>query len=77
MKTVNTVHYPTGIVYTKACAAALHFYLTYYAPVATHESIRVLIACSGGERKTLVEAADIDDVYLYGKLDITIAEKVT
>ena len=43
-----------------------------YAPVATHESIRVQIACSAGERKTFIEGADIDNAYLYGKLDIPI-----
>ena len=42
-----------------------------YAPVA-HESIRVLIACSAGERRTFIEGSDIDNAYLYGKLDIPI-----
>ena len=43
-----------------------------YAHIETHESIRVLIVCSAGERKTFIDGADIDNAYLHGNLDISI-----
>ena len=43
-----------------------------YAPVATHESRRELIAYSAIERKKLIEGADIEDAYLYRKLNVPI-----
>ena len=45
---------------------------SFNAPIATHESIRVLISCSAGERKTFIAGADVRNAYLYGKLGIPI-----
>ena len=42
-----------------------------YAPVASHDSIRYLIAISAAENSTL-EGADISNAYLYGNLDVPI-----
>ena len=43
-----------------------------YAPVASHESIRMLLACAAAEPETTIEGADIDNAYLYGSLDVPI-----
>jgi len=42
-----------------------------YAPVATHESIRLVIAFAASQ-DLLLEGGDISNAYLYGDLDITI-----
>ena len=42
-----------------------------YAPVAGHDSIRMLIA-TAASNVNLIEVADISNAYLYGKLDIPI-----
>ena len=43
-----------------------------YAPVASHESIRSLLAVTAGEREKMLEGADIYDAYFYGELDLPI-----
>ena len=42
-----------------------------YAPVATHETLRILLALSDSHNLEL-EGADISNAYLYGKLDIPV-----
>lgn len=42
-----------------------------YAPVASHESIRLILAISAAE-DLIVEGGDVDNAYLYGSLDVPI-----
>lgn len=42
-----------------------------YAPVAAHESIRILLAISASQNLNL-ERFDISDAYLYGNIDVLI-----
>jgi len=42
-----------------------------YAPVATHESLRLIIAFAANE-DLILEGGDIANAYLYGELDLTI-----
>ena len=42
-----------------------------YAPVAAHESIRILI-CFAASQNLILEGADISNAYLYGNLDVPI-----
>jgi len=42
-----------------------------YAPVASHDSIRMLIALAAGEDAYL-EGADVSNAYLYGDLKVPI-----
>ena len=42
-----------------------------YAPVASHEAIRILLAFAAGEG-LILEGADISDAYLYGNIDVPI-----
>lgn len=42
-----------------------------YAPVAAHESLRMLLAL-GCDEEVILEGVDVDNAYLYCKLDIPI-----
>ena len=44
---------------------------TIYAPLASHETLRLLLACTASQG-LILEGADVANAYLYGKLDVTI-----
>lgn len=45
--------------------------------LGSHESIRMLISCTVGERNTFLEGGEIDNDYLHGELDVPIIVQKT